>query len=97
MLTVGTYKCNEGTNKLLLWLSNFTLQIQFLFEIISEAFTMEANNSSFPTSPGSDLSSKYTKLASEYSKVRAQLGVLKKAVLDEQVKDSKYRFGYLIC
>jgi hypothetical protein len=58
---------------------------------------MEANNSSFPTSPGSDLSSKYTKLASEYSKVRAQLGVLKKAVLDEQVKDSKYRFGYLIC
>ena len=48
-------------------------------------FRMEANNSSYPTSPGSDLSSKYTKLASEYSKVRAQLGVLKKAVLDEQV------------
>lgn len=31
-----------------------------------------------------DLAGKYTKLASEYSKVRAQLGVLKKAVLDEQ-------------
>ena len=33
------------------------------------------------------LSAKYTKLASEYSKVRAQLGVLKKAVLEEQAKN----------
>ena len=33
------------------------------------------------------LSTKYTKLASEYSKVRAQLGVLKKAVLEEQSKN----------
>ena len=33
------------------------------------------------------LSAKYTKLASEYSKVRAQLGVLKKAVLEEQSKN----------
>ena len=31
-----------------------------------------------------DLASKYTRLASEYSKVRAQLNVLKKAVVDEQ-------------
>ena len=44
------------------------------------------HNSGTPTSPGSDLASKYTKLASEYSKVRAQLGVLKKAVLEEQVR-----------
>ena len=34
------------------------------------------------------LSTKYTKLAAEYSKVRAQLGVLKKAVLEEQAKMS---------
>ncbi len=34
-----------------------------------------------------DLASKYTRLASEYSKVRAQLGVLKKAVIEE--KNSK--------
>ena len=33
------------------------------------------------------LSAKYTKLAAEYSKVRAQLGVLKKAVLEEQAKN----------
>ena len=33
------------------------------------------------------LSAKYTKLASEYSKLRAQLGVLKKAVLEEQAKN----------
>ena len=33
------------------------------------------------------LSAKYTKLASEYSKVRAQLGVLKKAVVEEQSKN----------
>ena len=33
------------------------------------------------------LSTKYTKLAAEYSKVRAQLGVLKKAVLEEQSKN----------
>ena len=33
------------------------------------------------------LSTKYTKLASEYSKLRAQLGVLKKAVLEEQAKN----------
>ena len=33
------------------------------------------------------LSAKYTKLAAEYSKVRAQLGVLKKAVLEEQSKN----------
>ena len=45
------------------------------------------HNSTAPTSPGADLSSKYTKLASEYSKVRAQLSVLKKAVVDEQVKN----------
>jgi len=38
-----------------------------------------------PSSPGNDLASKYTKLASEYSKIRAQSGVLKKAVIDEQV------------
>ena len=33
------------------------------------------------------LTAKYTKLASEYSKLRAQLGVLKKAVLEEQAKN----------
>ena len=49
------------------------------------------HNSTAPTSPGADLSSKYTKLATEYSKVRAQLSVLKKAVVDEQVKKLSIR------
>ena len=34
-----------------------------------------------------DLASKYTRLATEYSKVRAQLNVLKKAIIEE--KNSK--------
>lgn len=47
-------------------------------------------NSPTPSSPergslgAGDLASKYTRLASEYSKVRAQLGVLKKAIIDEK-------------
>ena len=32
----------------------------------------------------SDLNSKYTKLASEYAKIRAQFGVVKKALFDER-------------
>ena len=50
-------------------------------------------NSPTPSSPerGSlgtgDLASKYTRLATEYSKVRAQLNVLKKAIIEE--KNSK--------
>ena len=49
-----------------------------------------ATGSPTPSSPerGSlgtgDLASKYTRLASEYSKIRAQLNVLKKAVIDEK-------------
>ncbi len=49
-----------------------------------------ATGSPTPSSPerGSlgtgDLAAKYTKLASEYSKVRAQLNVLKKAIVEEQ-------------
>ncbi|CAD7092391.1 unnamed protein product [Hermetia illucens] len=42
---------------------------------------MESNN----------LDSKYQKLASEYSKLRAQASVLKKAVIDEQNKNSSLR------
>ncbi|KAK3912411.1 Protein phosphatase 1 regulatory subunit 21 [Frankliniella fusca] len=38
-----------------------------------------------------DLQTKYQKVASEYSKVRAQVAVLKKAVLDEQTKNSELR------
>ena len=38
-----------------------------------------------------DLQAKYQKVASEYSKVRAQVSVLKKAVLDEQTKNSELR------
>lgn len=51
---------------------------------------MDSTTSPTPSSPerGSlgtgDLASKYTRLAAEYSKVRAQLNVLKKAVIDEQ-------------
>lgn len=40
---------------------------------------------------GGDLQTKYQKVASEYSKVRAQVAVLKKAVLDEQTKNSDLR------
>lgn len=40
---------------------------------------------------GGDLQTKYHKVASEYSKVRAQVAVLKKAVLDEQTKSSELR------
>lgn len=39
--------------------------------------------------PAPDLSSKYSKLATEYSKLRAQSGVLKRAVLDEQAKNAE--------
>ena len=45
------------------------------------------NSSSLSDKDHQLLSAKYTKLASEYSKVRAQLGVLKKAVLEEQAKN----------
>ena len=37
---------------------------------------------------GADLSVKYAKLASEYAKIRAQFGVVKKAVLSEQAKNT---------
>ena len=62
--------------------------------------TMEATTSPTPSSPergslgAGDLASKYTRLASEYSKVRAQLGVLKKAVIEE--KNSKENIGELL-
>ncbi|XP_050296194.1 protein phosphatase 1 regulatory subunit 21 isoform X2 [Anthonomus grandis grandis] len=39
----------------------------------------------------SDLEEKYQKLAAEYSKVRSQANVLKKAVLDEQAKNSELK------
>ena len=61
---------------------------------------MDNTTSPSPSSPerGSlgvgDLASKYTRLASEYSKVRAQLGVLKKAVIEE--KNSKENVGELL-
>lgn len=42
-----------------------------------------------PSAEASGLATKYTKLASEYSKVRAQLGVLRKAVIDEQSKNAE--------
>ena len=51
---------------------------------------MDSATSPTPSSPErnslgtGDLASKYTRLASEYSKVRAQLNVLKKAVIEEQ-------------
>ncbi|XP_013411783.1 protein phosphatase 1 regulatory subunit 21 [Lingula anatina] len=38
-----------------------------------------------------DLQSKYQKLASEYAKLRAQIPVLKKAVLDEQTKENHFK------
>ena len=37
-----------------------------------------------------DIQAKYQKLATEYAKLRAQVGVLKKGVLDEQAKCSQY-------
>uniref|UniRef100_A0A336LH22 CSON000068 protein n=1 Tax=Culicoides sonorensis TaxID=179676 RepID=A0A336LH22_CULSO len=40
---------------------------------------------------GSDLSTKYQKLATEYSKIRAQAGVLKRAIVEEQNKNSVIR------
>lgn len=43
------------------------------------------------SSSPSDLSAKYHKLASEYSKMRAQVTVLKRGVLDEQSTSSKLR------
>ena len=58
---------------------------------------MDTTASPTPSSPergslgAGDLASKYTRLASEYSKVRAQLGVLKKAVIEE--KCNKERMG----
>ena len=61
---------------------------------------MDNTTSPSPSSPerGSlgvgDLASKYTRLASEYSKVRAQLGVLKKAVIEE--KNSKENLAELL-
>ena len=61
---------------------------------------MEATTSPTPSSPergslgAGDLASKYTRLASEYSKTRAQLGVLKKAVIEE--KNSKENIGELL-
>ena len=61
---------------------------------------MDNTTSPSPSSPerGSlgvgDLASKYTRLASEYSKVRAQLGVLKKAVIEE--KNSKENVAELL-
>ncbi|XP_063695791.1 protein phosphatase 1 regulatory subunit 21 [Culicoides brevitarsis] len=42
-------------------------------------------------SEGTDLSTKYQKLASEYSKLRAQAGVLKRAVVEEQNKNAVVR------
>ena len=36
-----------------------------------------------------DIQAKYQKLATEYAKLRAQVGVLKKGVLDEQAKCSQ--------
>ena len=61
---------------------------------------METTTSPTPSSPergslgAGDLASKYTRLASEYSKVRAQLGVLKKAVIEE--KNSKENIADLL-
>lgn len=39
--------------------------------------------------PPSDLTAKYQKLATEYAKIRAQMGVLKKGLLDEQDKSGR--------
>ncbi len=41
------------------------------------------------TSSSSDLGSKYQKLAGEYSKLRSQFGVVKKAVLEEQARSAE--------
>ncbi|KAG8232636.1 hypothetical protein J437_LFUL012596, partial [Ladona fulva] len=38
-----------------------------------------------------DLQTKYQKLAAEYSKIRAQVGVLKKAVIEEQTRNSELK------
>ena len=43
------------------------------------------------TSSPSDLPAKYQKLATEYSKMRAQVTVLKKGVTDEQAKSNELR------
>lgn len=40
------------------------------------------------TDPGPDLITKYQKLATEYAKIRAQMAVLKKGLVDEQEKGS---------
>jgi len=38
-----------------------------------------------------DLQNKYQILASEFSKVRGQVTVLKKAVIDEQIKNQQFQ------
>jgi len=40
------------------------------------------------TDPGPDITTKYQKLATEYAKIRAQMSVLKKGLVDEQEKSS---------
>jgi len=40
------------------------------------------------TDPGPDLTTKYQKLATEYAKIRAQMTILKKGLVDEQEKGS---------
>jgi chromosome segregation ATPase len=42
-----------------------------------------------PVAPAADLTAKYQKLATEYAKIRAQMGVLKKGLLDEQDKSGR--------
>jgi len=42
-----------------------------------------------------DLQNKYQILASEFSKVRGQVTVLKKAVIDEQTKNQQLQVSYL--
>jgi hypothetical protein len=41
-----------------------------------------------------DLQNKYQILASEFSKVRGQVTVLKKAVIDEQIKNQQFQVIY---
>jgi len=41
-----------------------------------------------------DLQNKYQILASEFSKVRGQVTVLKKAVIDEQTKNHQLQVGF---
>ncbi|XKL66568.1 hypothetical protein PGB90_009988 [Kerria lacca] len=45
------------------------------------------SENSFSKGEGNDLNAKYSRLATEYSKIRAQNSVLKKAVIDEQTKN----------